>query len=303
MPKVSVIIPVYNTVPYLEECIISILNQTLKDIEIIIVDDGSTDGSSEIIDYYSKIDNRILVIKQENKGLSLARNVALEFSKGDYIYFMDSDDILYENTLFDCFCRCEQENLDIVFFDGEVIYEKGFKEICWDYDRSNIFDDLFIYKGKSLIFEMLRTYTFRAVPWLYFVKAEYLKKIDLYFLPDIIHEDEIFTLLLYLQSNKIGYLKRSLIYHRVRENSTMSNTFSLFNVECYFKVIKELHTFKEQNKEFEDVINLYCRYTMNAICQSAKQLSYKDRIIFYYNSKTKGFDRYIDIKNTFKLFI
>lgn len=303
MPKVSVIIPVYNTVPYLEECIISILNQTLKDIEIIIVDDGSTDGSSEIIDYYSKIDNRILVIRQENKGLSLARNVAIEFSKGDYIYFMDSDDILYENTLFDCFCRCEQENLDILFFNGEVIYEKGSKEICWDYDRTNIFNDKSIYKGKCLIIEMLNTYSFKSVVWLYFVKTDYINKLNLRFLPNIIHEDQLFTLLLFLQSNKIGYFKKTFIKHRIRNNSIMSNTFSLFNVECYFKVIKELHTFKEQNKEFEDVINLYCRYTMNAICQSAKQLSYKDRIIFYYNSKTKGFDRYIDIKNTFKLFI
>ena len=90
-PKVSVIIPVYNTAPYLHEALSSITRQTLQELEIIIVNDGSTDGSGEIIREVAETDGRIKVFEQENQGQSVARNVGLEQATGEYIYFMDSD--------------------------------------------------------------------------------------------------------------------------------------------------------------------------------------------------------------------
>ena len=98
-PLVSVIVPVYNVEKYLEECLDSIINQTLEDIEIICVNDGSTDNSLKILKKYAKKDNRIKIINQKNCGLGCARNSGLNQSQGDYIFFLDSDDYLNPNIL------------------------------------------------------------------------------------------------------------------------------------------------------------------------------------------------------------
>ena len=98
-PKVSIIIPVYNTESFVEEAILSILNQTLSETEVIVVDDGSTDSSLEIIKTLADTDSRIKVFSQRNQGQSVARNLGLSIVKGEYIYFMDSDDILEKRHL------------------------------------------------------------------------------------------------------------------------------------------------------------------------------------------------------------
>ena len=95
MPKVSVIIPVYNVEQYLNRCIDSVLNQTYKDFEIILVDDGSTDKSGEICDVYAEKDSRITVIHKENGGLSDARNFGIDAARGDFLTFLDSDDYFH----------------------------------------------------------------------------------------------------------------------------------------------------------------------------------------------------------------
>ena len=95
--EVSVIIPIYNTEQYLAECLDSVVNQTLSDIEIICVDDGSPDRSIDILMEYAAKDDRIQIIRQENKGLPAARNAGLRVASGDYVYFVDSDDMLRMN--------------------------------------------------------------------------------------------------------------------------------------------------------------------------------------------------------------
>ena len=98
-PEISIIIPVYNVEKYLDECINSAVNQTFDDIEIICVNDGSTDGSLEIIEKHASKDKRIRIISQEHKGVGSARNAGLDAAKGKYIYFMDSDDYVELNAL------------------------------------------------------------------------------------------------------------------------------------------------------------------------------------------------------------
>ena len=102
-PLISVIVPIYNVAPYLHECIDSIINQTYKNIEVILVDDGSTDNSGKICDEYAKKDRRMVVIHQENQGVNLARTNGLNIAKGDYIGYVDGDDWIepemYEHLL------------------------------------------------------------------------------------------------------------------------------------------------------------------------------------------------------------
>ena len=97
---ISIIVPVYNVEPYLNKCLDSIVNQTYKKLEIILIDDGSTDNSGLICDEYASKDNRIIVVHQKNKGLSAARNVGLNIAKGDYIAFVDSDDFIEKDMYF-----------------------------------------------------------------------------------------------------------------------------------------------------------------------------------------------------------
>ena len=124
MVKVSVIMPIYNVAPYLGEAFDSILNQTLKDIEIIAVNDGSTDNSEEIIKMYQQKDSRIISLSQENQGQSVARNLALQHATGEYIYMMDSDDVLTgPDVLLTCYEYAKNNHADFIFFDRDWLLE------------------------------------------------------------------------------------------------------------------------------------------------------------------------------------
>ena len=114
-PKVTVIIPVYNVEKYIIKCLDSIINQKL--IEIIIVNDGSTDNSLQIVEIFVKNKERVLILSQKNRGLLEARNTGIKYSKGEYIYFIDGDDYLDDNCLFDLYNESVTKNLDIIFFD------------------------------------------------------------------------------------------------------------------------------------------------------------------------------------------
>ena len=116
MVEISVIIPVYNTEKYLRECLDSIINQTFKDIEIICINDGSTDNSLKILNEYQKLDSRVKIITQNNEGLSSARNTGLDNACGRYIYFIDSDDYLKNSALEKMYTLSEQKKLDLLIF-------------------------------------------------------------------------------------------------------------------------------------------------------------------------------------------
>ena len=118
MIKVSVILPIYNVAPYLDETFTSVLGQSLREIEVIAVTDGSTDNSGKIIRKYAEKDSRILSFSQENKGQSAARNLALQHAQGKYVYMMDSDDLLANpDALQICYDYAEKNKADFIFFD------------------------------------------------------------------------------------------------------------------------------------------------------------------------------------------
>ena len=122
----SVIIPVYNVEKYLAECLDSVCSQTLKDIEIICIDDGSTDGSAAILDDYARRDPRVRVIRQANAGVGAARNRGLDIATGRYVYFIDSDDWLADKNALSVLCEtAEREQTDIIFFDAKCVIEDG----------------------------------------------------------------------------------------------------------------------------------------------------------------------------------
>ena len=128
-PLLSVIVPIYNVEEYLEKCLDSIINQTYKNLEIILVDDGSPDKCPQICDEYAKKDDRIVVIHKENGGVSSARNLGLDIAKGEFITFVDSDDWIDETMYEKMMLKQAEENLDLVFTRYKTIKNGSIKKI------------------------------------------------------------------------------------------------------------------------------------------------------------------------------
>lgn len=300
-PLISVIIPVYNTAPYLNESIGSVMKQTMHDIEMIIVNDCSTDGSEEIIHELALTDKRISSYSlTKNQGQSVARNEALKHAHGKYLYFMDSDDVLETDALEKCYNECEQKQLELLFFDGNVCCNEGVPALSWDYHRTGRYDENTVYTGKELFNDMLDHYTHRAAPWLMFVLHSHLENLKLRFYPGIIHEDELFTTLLYLQSSRVGCLKQNLVKHRVRHNSTMTTRYSLRNVRCYLTVIDELFAFASHHGNDADTIRKYAHYTLNPVFETAKILPYKEKVEALHQCIRRGYLKYLSTKTLLK---
>ena len=292
MPKVSVILPVYNVAPYLDEALKSLENRTLKDIEIIAVNDGSTDNSEEILKKHQETDSRIRYFNQENRGQSAARNMAMKYASGEYIYFMDSDDVIDIEALQICYNHAKTTNADFIFFDGETMLDEGAQPLSWDYKRTNLVSDNRL-EGKELLNGMLDKEEHNCVVWLLFIKHEYLRNIQLSFYPGIIHEDELFTTLLTLQSSNIFALKKSFVKHRVRKASTMGKHYSKYNLNCYLTVIDELFRFQDS-----PIIRKFARYTLSKVFYTGHVIPLSEKFGVFWRAIKSGYLRYIGWKTT-----
>lgn len=235
--KVSVIIPVYNVEKYLRDCLDSIINQTLGDIEIICINDGSTDNSLSILEEYQRKDSRIQVYSQPNLGQSAARNSGLEKATGECIYFMDSDDKLDTTALEYCYNELLKNKLDILYFDAEVFFDnlsvKEMHRIPEDtYKREKSYDS--IYTGLELfrIFKLQNKY--RVSPCLQFFKRDFLVEYGINFVDGIIYEDNIFALKVLLNAQRVSHRNIPLFKRRIREYSTTTKPLTWKNFYGYF---------------------------------------------------------------------
>lgn len=261
--KVSVIIPVYNVEKYLAECLDSICNQTLSELEIICVNDGSTDSSLEILKRYAAIDKRIVVLSQENGGLSVARNTGIKFAKGEYIYFCDSDDKLDVKALEVLYNRAQNDNLDMLYFDAEAFFEsaeveKQFASYKTYYKRKNNYQG--IYSGKKLFNELLKNKDYLPAAWINFVKTDFILKNNLIFEPGILHEDNLWSFKCALLAERVGYSANTFFHRRVRSNSIVTQQINFNHVYGYFlsavKGIEFLKFIKLSEDEFKNINNL-----------------------------------------------
>lgn len=262
-PKVSVIIPVYNTGPYVRQTVDSILNQTLNEIEIIVIDDGSTDNSWDEVSNMARTDSRIRLFQQENKGLSRSRNRGLELAHGEYIYFMDSDDVLHLEALEVCYNTCVNQLLDFVFFDADVFSDSDQDIRHFDYSRSAM-DPNLIYQGIEALKIQLSKREFRSSVCLNFISQAYLTKKSFLFYPDILHEDQLFTVQLYLRASKVRYIGRTFFHRRVRADSIMTSRFAMKNMKGYLTVARELQRLEEMDTDGQNVVNLFISQMLNA---------------------------------------
>ena len=293
MIKVSVILPIYNVASYLDETFQSLIYQTLKEIEIIAVNDGSTDSSEEIINKYKNKDSRIISFRQTNCGQSVARNIALQHASGKYIYMMDSDDVLSNPNALECFYKyAEKYNADFILFDGDIFYEQGANAISWNYKRTFLFEEGKKYDGETLLNQMLDNNKYNCVVWLLMINRNYLNRIGLRFYPGLIHEDELFTTLLTLKSKNIYCLQQSLVKHRIRNTSTMGRGYSKKNIQCYLTVIDELFKYQDST-----TIRKYATYTLSKVFYTGHLISFCDKPKIFWRAIKSGYAKYIGTKS------
>jgi len=294
MIKVSVILPIYNVAPYLDETFQSLIQQSLKEIEIIAVNDGSTDDSEDIIKKYQQKDNRIISFTQENKGQSAARNLALQHTTGKYIYMMDSDDRLDDpNALQLCYDYAEKNNVDFVFFDGDSFPKNNTQRTSWNTKRTNLVEEDKAFGGEYLLNLMLDTNKHNCVVWLLFIRKAYLNRIGLSFYEGIIHEDELFTTILTLRSDNIYCLKLSLVSHRIRSASTMGLSYSKRNMNCYLTVADELLKFRQT-----PIIHKFLHYTLSKVFYTGHLIPLKDKPAIFWRAIRSNYLKYIGLKSS-----
>ena len=248
----SVIIPVYNVENYLNECLDSVTNQTLEDMEIICIDDGSTDNSPHILKEYSKKDKRIKIITKENGGQATARNLGIKEAQGEYIAFVDSDDFI-EPTMFEkLYTKAKDNNLDIAMckiatYDNQT---EEIKDNVWYYMLGVFRDfdkDIFNHKDTKEF-----TCHIAVTPYNKIYKTTLLKENNILFPEGLIFEDEKFFYDTYLRAKRVSIVDEFLYYYRInRKGSTVDtikdNDFS--DIVPISKLIRE--TFKETDN-YED---------------------------------------------------
>lgn len=234
-PIFSIIVPVFNVEDYLEEAINSLLEQTYNDFEIILVNDGSTDLSGEICKIYARDNNKVLLIEQENKGVSEARNIGTKYASGQFIYYFDSDDILDENSLSYWYYIFKNTNADVVLFEGEPF---GVNCKNLNYRRSKGHYNK-ILKSNEFIYDSKVDSTYTPQPCLFVVKACIAKKNIFY--PKIIHEDQLYYAKLLLRDPVNIYVSPGAFFkRRVRAGSIMTTIKSDKNFLGYERVLREI---------------------------------------------------------------
>lgn len=215
--RISVIVPVYNVEKYLKECIESILSQTYKDFELILVDDGSTDSSGKICDYYMGKDDRIKVLHKKNGGLSSARNAGINIAVGEYVSFVDSDDYILEDFLKKLYEKSKCSRADIC--ECTFYYLKGRKLI-----QSRKFDVKELIKTEAIERLFAPPYQSFVNTWNKLYKRALFQEI--LFPEGKLHEDEFTTYKLLYEANKVAYLNECLYVYRIRNNSITTAKFS-----------------------------------------------------------------------------
>ena len=245
--KISIIVPVYNSSKYLRSCIESIRNQTYRNIEIILIDDKSTDNSLAICEEIAKKDKRIKVLANEkNAGCSASRNHALPHATGDYLLFVDSDDTI-EKTMVETLKRaCEVNKAEIAvcdityLYDGDVYkkskYANGDTEIISGKDF-----DLIYFLNPDMVVE-------NVAVWNKLFRMDLVK--DVNFIPGIAHADEAYTFKIVNKAEKIAYVHESLYNYRQNPQSIMGRDFSIKSFDI-FRAFLERMSFYVDNGEYE----------------------------------------------------
>lgn len=239
-PLVSIIMPAYNVEKYIKVAIESVQNQSYSNWELIIINDGSTDSTLEIAKEYESKDSRITVHTQTNQKLGPSRNNGFKLSKGDYVYFMDSDDLLHSDLINICVFLAENHNIDILNFNFEMFNDSSPVSDIIDSDRLKV---SFCNPKKAML-------DLPPMSWTYFYRKNLLDKSGVNY-PAIFHEDEIGTYPIFCFAKKIGRIDIPLYFYRRGIQSITSKKIE----ERYPHLLKLISLIIEQAEIYPDFKN------------------------------------------------
>jgi len=269
--KVSIIVPVYNAAAYLEQCVDSLVGQTLKEIEIILVNDGSSDNSGKICDTYAKQDARVYVIHQKNQGQTIARNAGLVAATGDYAHFVDSDDWLDTTMEQQMYEEAIKHEADIVTCD--TIFHKGKREIparqafeAGVYDKPALIKSLYpkmIYNGRFFYFGIY------AAMWNKLFRRELVTPHIINIDPAVrIGEDGLTTFAAFMEANTVVVKKETLYHYRDDNNTSLTRSYQKEQFDSALLLIKYLREIAKRHKATFDLsyqIDMYLLYNVKSI--------------------------------------
>lgn len=235
---ISVVIPIYNTEKYLEDCIKSVVNQSYTNLDIILVNDGSTDKSKDICEKWTKKDPRIRLINQINMGAAMAKNTGLDAIKGDLFMILDSDDLLHQNNIEILYNCMQKQNSEIIEACHTTIFEE-FKNI-------NIYQNNKIenFNTENALKELIISRKFHQTPWNKLYKTKLLK--DLRFPKGRYIDDEYWTYKLFANSKKITWVDSMIYFYRQHEQSTMGRQYSIKRLDAIDALYERYNFIKEK---------------------------------------------------------
>lgn len=286
MPLFSIIVPTYNVEKYIADCLNSIVKQNFKDYEVIIVDDGSTDNTLNIVTgFCDKYDNFYL-FKEEHNGVSTARNIGLNKSKGHYIMFLDGDDFIDSNSLLYI--------SKIITATHKDAYVSNFKTVNSDDCDRQLYDRQIDYKmiderRMSAVLDYIKISKIIFTVWRFIVKRDLILKYKLFFINGIVHEDEEWTVKMLCHIKNLYYIDIKYYNYRLHNNS-ITTSLNLFNVFCYYDIVTILtkYAILEKVKYKKDFYLFYAKklskYATKLISSvyndNAKKVKKKNIIIF-----------------------
>lgn len=199
-------------------------------------------------------------------------------------------------TLETCYIKCEQQALDFVLFDADILNKEKHKSLHLNYQRKDCTNPELVYQGPHILKLLMDHKAYSPSACLNFIRREYLTEIQLDFLPGIIHEDQLFTCLLYLQAQRVSSIHKDFFKRRLREDSIMTSKFSMRNMESYFTITAHLSKFADSHPMFREIIDLYLSRMLNAAVWLSYKTPFKDRLKIARRC-LKEYRQYVTTKN------
>ena len=270
---ISVIVPVFNVADYLEKCVDSVLTQSFSDFELILIDDGSTDGSAKICDGYAREDGRVRVIHKENCGAGEARNLGIDLAVGKYIIFLDGDDYWAPDTLLRLWIEAEKNNLQLLLFSGEPFWD-GIEPGSYRLSYHRTTQNDIIMSGSELVSKTLLGGDYYSSPCLRFSLLSFIREGGFRFDEGVIHEDESFSFLSSVRADRVECIGDRLYKRRYRRNSVMTGKNLLDSARGYGRAVESVIARMDEDsgsKDETEVFALFVQVLIRNICDIYKR--------------------------------
>lgn len=285
--KVSVIVPVYNAEKYLRQCMDSIVNQTLREIEILCVNDGSTDGSLDILKEYAKADGRVNIISQKNAGAGAARNTGLAQAKGEYLSFLDADDFFEPDMLEKAYAKAKEGKADLVVFESDQYFEEKdeFVKVGWTLRKAALppYRPMYYRNFTDNVFKVFVGWT-----WDKLFKREFVLEYNLQFQEQRTSNDLLFVFSAIVLAKRIEIVEEVLVHQRRDSSDSLSKTREK-SWDCFYEALKALKANLIRHGLFYELEQDYVNYALHFTLWNLETLAGEKKEVLYRQLKKSWF--------------